>query len=216
MNVPRGLVFLSAVWLVITWVATVGLHAPMVSNTVTYGYQSSQLIQSAMVGMTIAWPLVRLTVATPSQPVSSTLLDALCLGVLAQLLIWPLREVCGWTVGRAFVLDGTILGWLAVVAGIVTAGRATHRTWGRVSAMTLLVAVAAAGPIVATMLGDRAASGLGPLSATSTIAGMGLAPHTDLDIAILGQSIVAAVIVWAIVAAAALHARPAHHTIESS
>lgn len=207
MNVPRGLVFLSALWLVITWIATVGLHAPMVSNAVTYGYQATQLIQSAMIGMMIAWPLCRLTTSPPANALSLTLLDALCLAVLAQLLIWPLREVCGWTMERAFILDGTILAWLAVVAGIVVAGRGCTATWGKVAAMGLLVALTAVGPVVAMSMSLRAASGLSPLSATAAIAEMGLAPGTALDVAILLQSTLAGVVVWGIVGLAVLHSR---------
>jgi len=83
----------------------------------------------------IAWPLVRLSQTSRDRMIIRTIVDALTLAFLWQLLIWPLRLGTPWPIERTLLLD--LLGIISLTGsvGIIAAASALQNSLARGFAM---------------------------------------------------------------------------------
>lgn len=137
--VPRGLVFLATGWLVGSWLLAVGLTRPIMPSSAVYEPGAHIFLCSMVVGVLVAWPLLRLSGPLLLRSHAVAMLDLVALAVLVQIVLWPLRLMTSWTVERAALIDALLLGFILVGGALIA--MATARGGGvRVMASIALLA----------------------------------------------------------------------------
>ena len=198
---PRGLIFLSSLWLIGSWLLAIGVRAPVQPSSASYTPGVRMMLLCVTFGLMIGWPLLRLSQASPPYPIRQTLLDLMVLLGLVQVVVWPLRLVTNWTPWRTTAIDATLAGWVLLGGAVVAAGIMTNRSGPRTLAMIACVSLCLLGPALAwlgVMTGVDAMElvSLSPLMAMRTLAEAGGAqPGMDQWrwIVLLG---IAAILVW--------------------
>jgi hypothetical protein len=183
--VPRGLVIFAALWVFLSWMFLFGLRPPIQPQAASYGPTLVLLFTSIGVGVSIAWPLLRLSARPSAAPALQAIFDAFALFVLLQVVIWPLRLVSSWTIPRMWLIVGSLAAALAISAAILAATQGAFDRRVRTGAMlvavclTLLPAgfgvatewVSSKGAESANQQIDRPQAGGSPLAALSPISG---------------------------------------------
>lgn len=131
---PRTLVLLWTVYLFVGALITVfsvRMLGPMQAGL--FRPTTRMFLVIAAVGLTVLWPMVRLSQESPRRPLRATLVDAAALLLPAQAVIWPTKVLTHWgwdVVGGVSLL---LISWTALVAAIVAMGVARRpgpaRTW---------------------------------------------------------------------------------------
>ncbi|MHC5025110.1 MAG: hypothetical protein ACYTGG_14600, partial [Planctomycetota bacterium] len=111
-ELPRGLIFLSSLWLIGSWGLSIGLRRPVEPSSASYTPGVRMMLLCVAIGIMIAWPLLRLSQRSTPRPLAQTLLDLTVLAALIQVVIWPLRLVTPWSPQRTAAVDATLLGWM--------------------------------------------------------------------------------------------------------
>lgn len=154
---PRGLLLLASLWLGASWLLLIGFRPPVQAQSASYTPGVRLMLLSMVAGISVAWPLVRLSGPMRPRPALQALLDLVVLLCLVQVVLWPLRLVTPWPPGRAAALDLCLAGWGLATAAIVAfgSGPGPQRTIGlrRTLAMVAAVAIAAAAPLVVLLGG---------------------------------------------------------------
>src|SRR5688572_24541171 len=118
---PRGLIFLSSLWLIGSWIIAIGIRAPVQPSSASYTPSVRLMLFCVTTGLMIGWPLLRLSQPRPPYPVRQTLLDLMVLLGLVQVVVWPLRLVTNWTPLRTAAIDATLAGWVMIAGAVVAA-----------------------------------------------------------------------------------------------
>ena len=169
MPMPRALLFLAAIWLIASWLRTIGLTPPVQPSSASYEPGVRLMLMMVAIGWTILWPLLRLSQSPSIWPIRQTLLDMLVLACLLQVVLWPVRLLTRWTPPRTAAIDLVLLAWLGIIGAIVAVTCGSTRTAPRLVGMAIcLVPV-----ILLSLPGERA---LGPITALSALADQGGAP----------------------------------------
>jgi hypothetical protein len=149
---PRGLVMLAAAWIFCSWISIFGFRPPAQPQAASYSPSVHLLFIMLAVGVSIAWPLLRLSGRPSRSPMLQACFDGLALFVLLQVVIWPLRLVTNWTLARAIAVDASLAASVLTTAAVVAAvhGRASPRA--RTAAMAVAVLLTAA-PSIAVAAG---------------------------------------------------------------
>jgi len=148
LTLPRTLIFASAAWLLGSWLLTMGLQTPVQPTASSFMPGVRLMLVCISVGLTIAWPLMRLSQRPVARPIGQTLLDLVVLLMLLQVVIWPIRLVTVWSVQRTAAIDATLSGWLLVASAFVASAVGQRATGPRTLAMLVCVALSLAGPAV--------------------------------------------------------------------
>lgn len=148
-ELPRGLILASSLWLVASWIVAMGLRTPIQPSSASYTPGVRMMLVCVIIGLTIGWPLLRLSQATPRFPIRQVLLDLIVLLALVQIVLWPLRLVTTWSPARTLAVDATIAGWAALAGAIVASAVTTHRAGPRALAMAGCVGLCLLGPALA-------------------------------------------------------------------
>jgi hypothetical protein len=146
---PRGLIFLSSLWLIGSWILALGVRAPVQPSSASYTPGVRMMLLCVTVGLMIGWPLLRLSQSSPAYPIRQTLLDLMVLLGLVQVVVWPLRLVTNWTPWRTAAIDATMAGWVMIAGAIVAAGIMSNRSGPRILAMLACVSLCLLGPALA-------------------------------------------------------------------
>lgn len=124
---PRVLALLWAVYLFATvaggllWVTRLGSLSPS-----AYGPAARIMLVMMVVGVTILWPMTRLSQARPgAQRVRRPITDACLLDLLIVLgpilvIVWPLAALAGWAYGVIAALAAMFVAWATVSGGLVS------------------------------------------------------------------------------------------------
>jgi hypothetical protein len=146
---PRGLIFLTAMWLVGSWIVAMGIATPVHATSASYEPGVRLMLQIVALGFMIGWPLLRLS--QPARPASirHVLLDLLVLLTLLQVVVWLPRLLTNWLVIRTVALDAMLAGWTVLAAAIVAATVRTNNTTARTIAMLVCVVLCLLGPLMA-------------------------------------------------------------------
>lgn len=170
---PRGLLLLASLWLGISWLLLIGPRPPVQAQSASYTPGVRLMALSMAAGLSIAWPLLRLSGPMRPKPALQALLDLVVLLCLVQVVLWPLRLVTPWPPGRAAAIDLCLAGWGLATAAIVAAGSGPgpQASIGirRTLAMAAATALAGGAPLVILLGG-------GTLPFTDPAASLALAP----------------------------------------
>lgn len=204
-TLPRGLIFLSFLWLVASWSASIGVHPPLFPSAASYEPGVKHMLLGVVIGLMVAWPLYRLSQPRSLAPIRQTLLDLTVMLSMAQVVIWPLRLITSWTRERTAAMDLTIIAWTFLAGAIVASASGVHS--GRVRAMAMMgcIGLCLAGPAAAWLgLQVRVEAldliDLSPLLAIITLGDGKSAPVTSTQWSSIIWLCVAAALTWAVLA----------------
>lgn len=198
---PRGLIFLSSLWLIGSWVITMGTRQPVQISSASYTPSFRLMLLCIVVGLMICWPLLRLSRQTQHHPIIHTFLDLSVLISLVQIILWPLRLITPWSSLRMASIDATICGWLLITGAIVASVAGSDRNGPRNLAMFVCVCLCLLGPALASIgikygFNDLELIGLSPLMAVHTLTDGGGSQPTALQWQWIGLLGIAALAVW--------------------
>lgn len=200
---PRGLIVLSAVWLLISWLIAIGYNMPIQPSAATFTPGVRLMLLCVAIGLMIGWPLLRLSQQPTAWPIRQTMLDLVALLALVQIVIWPMRLITAWPPQRVAAIDATMIGW-ALLAGAVVAATTGARSRGpRNLGMLACVSMCVLGPALAWVGVLRGSDwmqviSLGPLMAIHTLGKGGGAPPTADQWRWITLLIIAAVAAWVV------------------
>jgi len=146
---PRGLIFLSFLWLVAAWGLAIGFRPPIQPTAPAYEPGVRTMLIILMLGLLVGWPLYRLSQPPAAYPARQTIIDLLVMLAMVQVIVWPLRLVTTWTRGRTAAIDLTILAWALIAGAIVALGIASFNRGPRSLCMATCVALCLLAPILA-------------------------------------------------------------------
>ncbi len=199
---PRGLILMASAWLVSSWIIAIGVRAPVEASSASYTPGVRLMLISVTVGLVIGWPLLRLSQPPVGMAFRRTWLDLAVLVALVQVVLWPLRLVTPWTIGRTTAVDLTIVAWTVLVGALVASAVGSSRAGPRMVAMAACLGLCVAGPAVASVVlaGGLAAGPMlqvGPLMEVHTLTGGGGAPQETAQWRWIGLVVLADVVAWA-------------------
>lgn len=195
---PRGLVVGASAWIAASWLLLVGPTPPLQPTSLSYTPAIRMMVQSMLVLTVIAWPLVRLSCTPRPRPVLSAALDTIAIVVFWQIMLWPMRLVTTWPVGRVLVVDAEAVAASLLVGGLVAWATATAR--GRTAAMIALLAWSIGVP---ALVGGRGAAGGildGPFVRAWIEAGRGPGPLISSAWWPAAGTAASAIVVWVVAA----------------
>ena len=132
---PRGLVIAAGGWIIFSAITSFGFQLPLHPSPSSLTPSIRMLLLTCAVGMMIAWPLVRLSQTSRDRMIIRTIIDALTLAFLWQLIIWPLRLGTPWPIERTLLLDLLGITSLTGSVGIIAAASAFQNSLARGFAM---------------------------------------------------------------------------------
>ncbi len=146
---PRGLILVASVWLVASWSVAIGFRPPVEASSASYTPGVRLMLISAVIGLVIGWPMLRLSLDTALYPIKQTVLDLVVLVALVQVVVWPLRLVTPWSPARTAALDATLIVWTVLAGAMVASAVGTKRAGPRNIAIIACVCMCLAGPTLA-------------------------------------------------------------------
>ncbi len=131
---PRTLVLLWTVYLFVGGLITVfsvRMLGPMQAGL--FRPTTRMFLALAAVGLTVLWPMVRLSQESPRRPLRATLMDAAALLLPTQAVIWPTKLLTRWDWDIVAGVSLLLISWTALVSAIVAMGVSRRpgpaRTW---------------------------------------------------------------------------------------
>ncbi len=201
---PRGLILLACVWLIGSWLLSIGVKPPIEPSSASYTPGVRLMLVCIGIGLMIGWPLLRLSWAggePTAHPIVQTVLDLIVLVSLIQVVIWPLRLVTPWTVARTAALDATLVGWTVLGGAVVASAIGSHRGGVRNLAIAACLAMCLLGPtlaVIGAIVGGSAGQlmDIGPLVAVYRLAQGAAAPVTGPQWTMIVMPAAAAALAW--------------------
>ncbi len=108
-----------AVWLLVSWGLNLGIDSPVWMTSEALVPAVRGLMQSAIAGLVPGWPAVRLSQRRPDEPGLRLLVDCVLLLLVFQIVLWPLRILVDWPIGKTLLVDGVFIAW-GLAAGLCT------------------------------------------------------------------------------------------------
>lgn len=200
-TLPRGLIFLSFLWLVASWSASIGVRPPVFPSAASYEPGVKRMLLGVVIGLMVAWPLYRLSQPRSLAPIRQTLLDLTVMLSMTQVVIWPLRLITSWTRERTAAMDLTIIAWTLLAGALVASTLGAKPGRVRVLGMLGCLGLCLAGPLAAWLgLQFRVEAldliDLSPLLSINTLGDGKSAPITPAQWASITWLWVAAVAAW--------------------
>lgn len=168
---PRLLVLLWAVYLLAASTATI-LRMPDV------GFVEPRFVQAAArtlvllvaLGLTVLWPMVRLSQTSPRRPALAAAVDLIALAAPLTAVLWPVTWLGGWGWDVTASLLAMLVAWGGVMAAVVAAGTVTpsgrrRAGWALALVIAVLIGPAAAGVLSGTGVDTRWMLYASPLTA---------------------------------------------------
>lgn len=201
---PRGLILLACVWLIGSWLLSIGVRPPIEPSSASYTPGVRLMLVCIGIGLMIGWPLLRLSQSATARPILQTVLDLIVLLSLIQVVIWPLRLVTPWTLARTAALDATLVGWTVLGGAVVASAVGSGRDGVRNLAITACLAMCLLGPtlaVIGAIVQPVAGSAeplmeIGPLVAVYRIAQGAAAPVTGQQWVMIVMPTAAAGLAW--------------------
>ncbi|MCH7601340.1 MAG: hypothetical protein IIB54_01120 [Planctomycetes bacterium] len=203
---PRGLIFLSSLWLIGSWIITMGHRQPIQISSASYTPSFRLMLLCIVIGLMIGWPLLRLSRQAQHHPIIHTFLDLSVLISLVQIILWPLRLITPWSSLRTASVDATICGWLLIAGAIVASVMGSERRGPRNLAMFACVCLCLLGPALASIgfkygFNDIELIELSPLMAVHTLTDGGGSQPTAMQWRWIGLLGIAALAMWSVLIA---------------
>lgn len=160
---PRGLVMAWCLWLLGSWMLVIRHDASAAA--------SRWIVFAALVGMMLLWPVWRLSQAgfvesrvsakRVGAPAVWILMDWISMGLVFQMVLWPIRLNTRWSLEQIAWLDGALGAW-SLLTGLIVVWGCASEAWGRrTMAMGMCVLLMLGEPLAmallnAAMAGDSA------------------------------------------------------------
>jgi hypothetical protein len=154
----RELMLAWCLWLLGSWAVTLSIASPQPGVR--------WMVLMSAVGLLLGWPAFRLSqsgeadadaagaAAGPgAPPVLLVLFDWVCLMLIFQAVVWPLRLVGGWTFDQAAWLAIAMAAWSLLAGAIVAVGRQFESGGVRALAMAGCVLLVLGEPLVMALSG---------------------------------------------------------------
>lgn len=154
LTLPRGLIVLCCLWIAISWLILFGVHPPIQPVAASYSDAVIMMITSTMLGISIAWPLLRTSGRRFTLPLRQTLLDMIVLACAVQVIVWPIRLVSTWSVMQTVLIAGVLCAWIVMFGAIVRFGAASDRAAIRTTMMLLAILIVIVGALLSNGDGD--------------------------------------------------------------
>ncbi len=198
---PRGLIFLACLWLIGSWLLSMGVHRPVEPSSASYTPGIRMMLICIGIGLMIGWPLLRLSQGTTQRPMAHTVLDLVVLLSLIQVVIWPLRLVTPWGLERTAALDATLVGWTILAGAVVASAVGSRRVGVRNLGIAACLAMCLLGPAIAVMIAVVGRSSvqmmnIGPLVALHQLSEDNATPITAKQWLIIATPAAAAALAW--------------------
>lgn len=193
-ELPRGLVFGASSWLAASWLVSIGLRPPLQPTSTAYTPAARMMVVATMIGIMVAWPLLRLSTTASRRPILSASLDTISLVSLTLLVIWPLRLVTTWSVDRLATISLDLLANTFLVGGLLAIVGVTRR--GTTAAMIALITLVVVPPIVALGLPIDPSFSPSPLVRIWSITSGGPAPLEPAAWSGALATVVAGLVLW--------------------
>ena len=122
---------------------------------------------AALVGITLLWPAYRLGQRRPFPNGrvlglhTHVVLDWMCLLIVFQSVLWPVRAIAGWGMAQAVWLDAAVAAWGLLAAWIISMGCRSPFGGHRMVAMAACVLVLLGEPALMGLINLGAAHGDG-------------------------------------------------------
>lgn len=200
MSLPRGLILLASAWLFLSWIATMGVHPPLIAATASYTPSVRLMMLASVTGALVGWPLLRLSQGATTTPLRDTALDLIVLLGMLNMVLWPLRLVTPWPVARMALLMGFITLGVLTVGAVVAAVTPSRRSWLRSAAMALVILYALGfipwRAVAGDVLPPFPSIFGGPLEAIAAAATSGGAPPMAREQTALDAAVGVALLAW--------------------
>lgn len=122
------------------------------------------LLISIVLGGMLAWPAWRLSQPAPRLAGAQLGADLMCLIMLIQVVVWPLRVGVRWPLERAATIDLTLVAWLMAAALVTWVGWLKRTPLARTLAMVGCVLLVGGGYLVTLVTGYGGAARLTPIT----------------------------------------------------
>lgn len=175
----RGIVLAWCLWLLGSWAVLLGLDRPVAAVR--------GMVMAAMLGLTLVWPLVRLSQDDPPALLDASVrdrrrfrfaaivVDWLSLMLVFQAVVWPLRVTGDWGLEQTLWIDAAVAAWSLMIAAIVAIGVQFERPLARTLAMLACVMLLLAEPVAASVYvlngGQAWTARLSPIGAVWSMSG---------------------------------------------
>ncbi len=148
---------------------------PVISAT-TYSPAARTLLVVIAAGISVLWPMTRLSQAAPERrPLRSVFADLFVVLAPVQMVVWPMVVLAGWPIDIVAAVAAMLGAWAALAGGILAltfAGRRAPGPVARGAAMTVCIAAALGAPAVLAIEPLRGAGALAWLHACSPFTGV--------------------------------------------
>lgn len=146
---PRILALLWAIYLMIGALLTIfGVASLGTPSPNRYEYACRAMLIIVGVGLSVLWPMTRLSQSPPRRPVRAMLADAASLLAPTQAVILPMKLLTDWPMDLVFAISLSVIAWTMLAGVVVAHGSASTNTLTRAALMALTVIVVAAAPTV--------------------------------------------------------------------
>jgi len=126
----RGLALGWSLWLLGAWAVTLAIDSTVPAVR--------WMVYAALMGLMLIWPMLRLS-QRGTAALAGTLLDWVCLMLVFQAVIWPLRLSGDWTMPQTWWLNATMGAWSLLTGLVIAWGRRVDRGSIRTLAMVACV-----------------------------------------------------------------------------
>lgn len=164
---PRVFALMLSIYLLLASVLTV-FAAPALGSPSEAAFRRSAGMLLLLLSFAVAalWPMLRLSQASPRNPVLAAAADTAIVALMAQAVIWPLTLLPGgavirpapwlglwpWAVSAGIGL--ALASWASLVGAIVACGIGGRSGWGRAGWMFACVILASAAPTAGSVTVD--------------------------------------------------------------
>lgn len=119
-KLPRVLLLWWSMWLLASWLLAYSTNWSIAPSNMTYIASAQLMLVLLAIGLTIIWPLYRLSFRHPAMNYWTLLIDWLAVSGTIQIVLWPIRLSTQWPAIRVTLLDLTICTWALLIGGIIT------------------------------------------------------------------------------------------------
>lgn len=150
---PRLLVLCWAIYLLAASGATI-MRMPEIGFAEARFVQGAARVLMVLIagGLTLLWPMVRLSQATPRRPSTAAIVDFVALAAPLCAVLWPVTWLGRWDWPVTAGVMGMLGGWGLCMAAIVAMGTRGSSSAARTGWAILVVVALGAGPVVGAML----------------------------------------------------------------
>ncbi|MHC4975993.1 MAG: hypothetical protein ACYTF7_05235 [Planctomycetota bacterium] len=188
---PRMLALLWSIYLFAASLVTV-MQLPVLGLTDAQFVQSSSrlLLMLLAIGVTVLWPMLRLSQVSPRRPCLATWVDMGVLLVPMQAVLWPLTWLGRWDLAITGAVSVLLAGWAVLLGSLVCVGMASSVSAWRAVWMALVLGLCGAAPLLSLVLGGAGVDTVSSLALASpwtaifaiTTGTSGFSPHITTEI----------------------------------